>query len=152
MSTASDAGRDGLAYTAAALGMARHVLWWAGAMAVLAIGWLAGAPPRSAWAVCLVAVAIVVQGFAAVCAARAAYDAAVFGWWARQPSPQAAIEHFDRWLAERGRAATAPPPTSRSVADRTRGGLRWLRLGAAWSAAGTLMLAATAATTALQAL
>ena len=117
-------------------------------MVVLAVGWLAGAPPRAAWAVCTVAVSIGVQGCALSCAARAAYDAAVFGWWASQPSPAAAIEHFDHWLAERGRAVAH----LRSVADRTRGALRWLRLGAAWSAAGTLALVVTAVTTALHAL
>ena len=148
MSTMAGIDRDGLAYTAAALGMARHVLWWSAVMVVLAIGWLAGEPPRAVWAVGAVAVSIAVQGCALSCGARAAYDAAVFGWWAKQPLPEAAIEHFDRWLAERGRVA----PRGRSVADRTRAALRWLRLGAAWSAAGTLVLIATAAATALQAL
>ena len=148
MSTAVGIDRDGLAYTAAALGMARHVLWWSAVMGALAIGWLAGAPPRAEWAVYAVAASIAVQGSALFCGVRAVYDAAVFGWWANQPSPGAAIERFDRWLAEHGRVAARP----RSVADRTLAALRWLRLGAAWSAAGTLVLIATAVATALQAL
>ena len=126
--------RHALAYTAAALGTARYPLCWSALAALLAIGWLALQPPVGlpSW---LLGAALLAQAVAAFHAARACFDAQVFGWWAAQEQPERAVERFDVWLAERGRRL-APRP----VTERTRAALRLLRRAYGWSALGTVAL------------
>ncbi|MCM5681795.1 hypothetical protein M8A51_19885 [Schlegelella sp. S2-27] len=139
------ADRHLLAHTAAALSTSSALLRWSGALSVLVLGWWVARPPSILWVGVLCA-ALAMHGVAAIYAARAGFDAAVFRWWAAQDDPAQAVQCFDQWLSDAGRASAA-----RSVAERARGGLRLLRRALAWAAAGTATLCAAAVAHALQA-
>lgn len=141
----TSAERHLLAHTAAALSMSSALLRWSGALSVLVLGWLIARPPLP-WGVAALCAALAMLSVAAAHAARAGFDAAVFRWWAAQDDPAPAVQCFDQWLSDAGRA-----PAARSVAERSRGGLRLLRRALAWAAAGTALVCAAAVQHALQA-